>query len=976
MLQTHIITGLFLQVCSMSTANFSFLFGANADFITELFERYMKDPASVDASWQTFFAEIKSDGQIAAKEMKGASWAPSPARVIGAAVNENTPPAKGGKDAKKAAPAASGEDAEMMARKSVRALMMIRAFRAVGHMAANLDPLGIKASAPLPECDPGFWGFSADDMDQPVFIDGVLGLKTATLRQILDLCQKTYCGTIGYEFLHIQNHDKKQWLQERIEGSAPSFDKAGKTKILQDLTIAEGFEKFLATKFPGTKRFGLEGGESTIPCLMTILERGSELGVNEAVFGMAHRGRLNVLANILGKPYTAIFSEFQGTPAYPDSVQGSGDVKYHMGTSRDRDFDGRPMHLTLSPNPSHLEFVNPVVTGRVRAKQQQLAGKSRLSSKDFESVIGVLLHGDAAFAGQGIVPETLQFADIYGYRTGGTVHIIINNQIGFTTSPEYSKSALYCSDTAKMIQAPIFHVNGDDPEAVAHVARLAIEYRQAFKHDVVIDLVCYRRHGHNEGDEPAFTQPRMYKNIRARATTRELYVQRLLQEGSLTQGETDQIQSAFMERLEKDFAVASSFKPNKAEWLEGKWAGLEIASGEERGGNTAVELDVLRKVGKALSTAPQGFDLNPKIAKQLEAKAEMFKSGEGFDWATAEALAFGTLALEGTQVRLSGQDCGRGTFSQRHSVLVDQSTEDKYIPLNNIDTNTQSFYEVLDSPLSEAAVLGFEYGYSLAEPHALVMWEGQFGDFVNGAQVIIDQFIASAETKWLRMSGITLLLPHGFEGQGPEHSSGRVERFLQQCAEDNWQVANCTTPANYFHALRRQVRRPFRKPLVLMTPKSLLRHKACVSSLADMGPGTKFQRILPEANANVDDRKVRRVALCTGKIYYDLVAEREARGINDVAILRVEEMYPFPHRTLGAELKRYPRAEVMWVQEEPQNMGAWFFMDRRIEAVLADNGRKDRPVYAGRAEAASPATGYLKRHNQEQAAIIDKVLAK
>ncbi|MDX1921670.1 MAG: 2-oxoglutarate dehydrogenase E1 component [Alphaproteobacteria bacterium] len=967
----------------MSQSNFSFLFGTNADFIGELYERFLTDPSSVDPSWQGFFDGIKDDAPNIAKELRGASWdkQANNKKVIGVK-GDFTTPVKGGqgKDVKPAALSAANtsEDAQTMARQSVRALMMIRAYRAVGHLMANLDPLGIKVPSTIAELDPGFWGFTADDMNKPIFIDGVLGLQSATLQQIIDVCRKTYCQTIGFEFLHVQNHDKKSWLQARIENTHTALECDAKRHVLEGLIIAEGFEKFCATKFPGTKRFGLEGGEALIPSILTMLNRGAEMGVEEAVFGMAHRGRLNVLCNIMGKSYTAVFSEFHGQPAYPESVQGSGDVKYHMGISNDREFGGKSMHVTLSPNPSHLEFVNPVVEGRARAKAQQRAKKcgAALTDADYARVVPILIHGDAAFAGQGIIAETMQLEELTGYRTGGTVHIVINNQIGFTTNPEFSKSAHYCSDVAKMIQAPIFHVNGDDPEAVAHVSRIAMEYRQEFSCDVVIDMVCYRRQGHNEGDEPAFTQPQMYKNIRARPTTLELYIQRLVAEKSFEQSEIDKLRADFVAKLEADFVTATSYKPNKADWLEGQWSGLEVASGEDRSGNTAVDTNILKEIGNVLGKAPQGFDVNPKIVKQMEAKLDMVKTGQGFDWATAEALAFGSLLLEGHDVRLSGQDVARGTFSQRHSVLTDQTNEKRYAPLNNIRPGKQGVYEAYESPLSEAAVLGFEYGYALTEPSALVMWEGQFGDFANGAQVIIDQFISSSETKWLRMSGLTLLLPHGYEGQGPEHSSARLERFLQLSAEDNWQVANCTTPANYFHILRRQVRRPFRKPLILMTPKSLLRHKLCVSPLADMGPGTKFQRIIPETNTAIDEKKVRRVILCTGKVYYDLIAERETRGIKDVAIIRVEELYPFPTKPLAEQFKRYPKADVVWCQEEPANMGAWLYADRRIEAALNEAGRKDRPSYAGRPDAASPATGYLKRHNKEQAELIDKALGK
>ncbi len=961
----------------MSQSPFSFLTGANADFIAELYERYLANPSSVDPSWANFFGELKDDGARIKQELRGASWSPKPAQKI---IGTKEPANDTGTKNKKApmAPAASSADAESIARKSVRALMMIRAYRSVGHMMADTDPLGIKPNGMMPECDPAFWGFTEADMDSPVFIDGVLGLESATPREIVGILQNTYCRTVGYEFLHVAGHDQKQWLQERIESAVAPTANAEKRVILDQLTRAESFEKFLATKFPGTKRFGLEGGESTIPSILAILDEGAKDGLEEAVFGMAHRGRLNVLTNILGKSFTALFAEFQGMAAYPDSVQGSGDVKYHMGTNCDRDFEGKSLHLTLNANPSHLEFVNPVVLGRVRAKLQQRTGKVHLGPEDYKRVVGVLIHGDAAFAGQGIVAESMMMSQLVGYRTGGTVHIVINNQIGFTTSPQYAKSSTYCSDIAKMIAAPIFHVNGDDPEAVARISRLAMQFRQTFKQDVVIDIVCYRRHGHNEGDEPAFTQPQMYKNIRARATTREVYAKQLVNEGSLTQAETDAVQNDFVARLEKDFSAATSYKPNKADWLEGKWQGMSVATGDDRSGDTGVPVETLKEIGRKITEVPPGFDVNPKIAKQLKDKLEMVETGHGFDWATAEALAVGSLLIEGTAARLSGQDVGRGTFSQRHAVLYDQTNETKLVPLNHVRENKQAVFDIYESPLSEMAVLGFEYGFSLAEPNELIMWEAQFGDFANGAQVIIDQFIASAETKWLRMSGLTLLLPHGYEGQGPEHSSARLERFLQGCAEDNWQVVYCSTPANYFHALRRQMRRSFRKPLVMMTPKSMLRNKLCVSSLADMAAGSKFLRVIGETSPEIsDDRKVRRVLICTGKVYYDLLAEREARGIRDVAIVRVEELYPFPQKQLADQLRRYPKADVAWVQEEPRNMGAWTYIDRRIEGALGEAGHKAPwPVYIGRPDGAAPATGSLKRHNKEQAEIVEKALGK
>ena len=855
---------------------------------------------------------------------------------------------------------------------SIRVRMLIRSYRVRGHLIAHFDPLGLERTTHHPELDPKTYGFSESDLDRPIFIDHVLGLEVATLREILKVLQETYCGTIGVEFMHIQEPDQKAWIQRRIESiqNRTQFTLEGKRTIYQRLVEAEGFEKFLHVKYVGTKRFGADGGESVIPALEQILKRGSQLGIKEVVLGMPHRGRLNVLANVMLKPYVAIFSEFQGVPARPDDVGGSGDVKYHLGTSADRVFDGTAIHLSLTANPSHLEAVNPVVVGKVRAKQNQ-RGDTECSQ-----VMGLLLHGDAAFAGQGLVAETLGLSELRGYQTGGTINVIVNNQIGFTTSPSYSRSSPYPSDVAKTVQAPIFHVNGDDPEAVVHVARIATEFRQEFKRDVVIDMVCYRRFGHNEGDEPAFTQPIMYRTIAKHPTTRQIYARQLVEEGVITEADADDAVAAFQEKLGADFEAATSYKPNKADWLEGQWKGLVQLAGEEelREDDTAAPIERLHDVGIAVSTPPANFAVHPKLQRQLDAKRKIIEAGEGIDWSTAEALAFGTLLLEGTRVRLSGQDSGRGTFSQRHSVFIDQDTEERYVPLNHIGDD-QAAFEVLDSPLSEAGVLGFEYGYTLADPGSLVLWEGQFGDFANGAQVIIDQFIASGESKWLRMSGIVMLLPHGFEGQGPEHSSARLERYLQLSAEDNLQVVNLTTPANYFHALRRQVHRNFRKPLVVMAPKSLLRHKQVISKLAEMVPDTYFRRVIPETDRLGLGKKLRRVVLCSGKVYYDLLAGRRERGIKDVAIVRVEQLYPWPRQSVLQQLARYPNAEVFWCQEEPANMGSWTFVYPRIVNIIDDlGGRPAGPVYAGRKASASPATGLKKTHQEEQAKLVQNAL--
>ena len=942
--------------------------GANAPFIAELYARYLDNPGSVDASWQAVFGELTETNGVAVEQP---SWSKDRTRIIGVPDPEAAKPAKGGA---KAGAAAGLSEAEVKAAAldSVRALMIIRAYRARGHLVSNLDPLGLAGTRfPHPELDPAHFGFGEADMDRPIFLANVLGREKATLREIMSILRDTYCGNIGVEYTHISDPARKSWLQERIEGirNQTDFTENGKKAILERLTAAESFERFLHVKYTGTKRFGLDGGEAAIPALEQIVKRGGQLGVQEIVIGMAHRGRLNVLTNFMGKPFRAVFSEFQGNPANPSDVQGSGDVKYHLGTSTDREFDGKNVHLSLTANPSHLEVVDAVVLGKVRAKQTQLKDTER------RKVLGLLIHGDAAFAGQGIVAECFGMSELKGYRTGGTIHLIINNQIGFTTSPAYSRSSPYPSDVAKMVEAPIFHVNGDDPEAVVHVARVATEYRQEFGVDVVIDIFCYRRFGHNEGDEPAYTQPLMYQAIGQHPSVRKLYAQRLVEEKLLTQDEADQVEKDFMAYLEEEFQAGNSYKPNKADWLEGAWSGMETASGDDRRGETSVPLEKLREIGLKLCEMPEGLDVNRKLVRQLEDRKKRLEAGENLDWATGEALAFGTLLTEGYPVRLSGQDSGRGTFSHRHAVVIDQTTEERYVPLANLSEN-QAQFEVIDSPLAEMSVLGFEYGYTLSEPRALVLWEAQFGDFTNGAQVVIDQFISSGENKWLRMSGLVMLLPHGYEGQGPEHSSARLERYLQQCAEDNMQVVNVTTPANYFHVLRRQLHRKFRKPLVIMTPKSLLRHKLAVSTLADMAEGTTFHRVLYDNEVLCDDKDVKRVVLCSGKVYYDLYEERAKRGLKDVFFLRLEQLYPFPHKALADELKRFPKAEVVWCQEEPENMGSWTFVDRRIEAVLTEIGAKQkRPVYVGRPAAAATATGLLKRHNLEQAKLVDEALS-
>ncbi len=942
--------------------------GANAAFIADMYAKWVEDPGSVDPSFTGLFEALDDEQRSILTDASGASWAPRPS-----AFTDEEPAPASAEGAPVVLERRSTDRGRAAVLDSIRALMLIRIYRVRGHLEANLDPLGLQKPRPHPELDPRNYGFGDADMDRPIFIDNVLGRESATMREIVRVLRETYCGTIGVEFMHIQDPDQKSWIQRRFENTAwrHDFSASGRERILRRLTEAEEFETFCQRRYVGTKRFGLEGGESSIPALHTIIRTAAEGGVNEVVIGMPHRGRLNTLVNIVKKPLTAVFSEFGGSSFKPEDVQGSGDVKYHLGTSTDLEIAGHTVHVSLQPNPSHLEAVDPVVIGKVRARQD-MAG----DMGGRRSVMGILLHGDAAFAGQGLVYETLAMSQLIGYRTGGTIHVIVNNQIGFTTVPAHAFSGLYCTDVAKSIQAPIIHVNGDDPESVVFCARVAAEFRMQFATDVVLDIVCYRRHGHNESDEPAFTQPIMYRAIRNMKTTRTLYAERLAREGVVSPEQAKAMADEANATLEAAYQAAQAYKPNKADWLEGHWSGLNqprlgIESHEQP---TAVARETLVKVGLTLARPPANFDVNPKILRQLEAKRAMIESGEGIDWTTGEALAFGTLLLGGHRVRLSGEDVQRGTFSQRHAVLVDQANQNEYVPLNNIAPG-QAKMEIYNSLLSEVGVLGFEYGYTLADPRSLVLWEAQFGDFANGAQVIIDQFVASGETKWLRMSGLVMLLPHGHEGQGPEHSSARLERYLQLCAERNMAVCNLTTPANYFHKLRRQLQRDFRKPLVLMTPKSLLRHKLAVSRLDEMADGSTFQFVIPEIDAIAEPERVRRVVLCSGKVYYDLLAARRERKIEDVAILRIEQLFPFPERTLGSLLAPYTGADVVWCQEEPENNGAWNFVDRRIEAVLAGIGIKGkRPRYVGRAAAASPATGLAKVHAEQQARLIDEAL--
>ncbi len=937
----------------------SFLYGGNGAFLDELYARYLIDPSTIDASWRAYFDELGPENRTLFQQAR-AALTPRPRDLRPAPANLNLPAGVGLDD-----PAVKA-----LIHDHLRVIMLIRAFRVRGHLIARLDPLGLTGSQHHPELDYRTYGFTEADLDRPFYLDHVLGLEKATLRQIMEVLQKTYSSTVGIEFLHIQEPDQKSWIQSRIEGTGGIFDTTAEDKraILEQLTETEGFEQFLQVKFPGTKRFGLDGGESAIPALEAIIRTAAGHGVEEIVLGMPHRGRLNVLANVMGKPYAAILSEFQGHAVY-DEVLGSGDVKYHLGTSTDRDLpEGKHVHLSLTANPSHLEAVNPVVMGKVRAKQRQRGDVDRVQ------VMGVLMHGDAAFIGQGVVHECLEMSELKGYRTGGTIHLIVNNQIGFTTSPAYGRSSPYPSDVARGVQCPIFHVNGDDPVAVTHVSRLATEFRQKFKKDVVIDMWCYRRHGHNEGDEPGFTQPLMYKKIAEHPTTRQVYAQRLERQGLLAEGEAEQLYNSFLQQLEAAHETSRSYKGNHADWLEGAWKGLRKAPMVYERGSTASATDSLRELGLKMTELPESLHVHPRLKRVIGQRHKAIETGEGIDWATAEHLALAALLVEGFPVRLSGEDVGRGTFSQRHAVISDQETEEHWVPLANLAKGQASF-EVFDSLLSEEGVLGFEYGYSLADPNCLVLWEAQFGDFANGAQVYFDQFISSGEAKWLRMCGLVCLLPHGFEGQGPEHSSARLERFLQLYAEDNMQVVYPSTPASYFHALRRQLHRDFRKPLIVMTPKSLLRHKRCVSSLAEMGSGTSFHRVLYETAPGPADKDIERVVMCSGKVFYDLQQAREELGLDGkVALVRLEQLAPFPEEVLTEELARYPAAaRYIWCQEEPRNMGAWFFVAPRAENIMEAQGKEQRRlVYAGRKPAASPATGSLAQHEREQRRLVEE----
>ncbi len=949
----------------------SFLAGMNSEFINEFYADYIADPQSLPESWKMFFDRLSDDEKIIFNNIKGPTWSPEKK------FNKLEKSLDGKEETLEKSIDTDSKSIKQASKDSVRAIMLIRAYRIRGHLIANLDPLSIQKKQEHPELKPETYGFTRKDYKRKIFLDGVLGLQYADLNQILDILKRTYCSTIGYEFMHMGDPDEKAWIRNRIEGPEKDikFTENGKKAILNKIIQAEGFEKYLHVKFVGTKRFGLDGGEALIPALEQIIKRGGNLGAKEIKIGMPHRGRLNVLANVMGKSYRAIFSEFFGK-SVSSKKDFEGDVKYHLGASSNRDFDGNIVHISLTDNPSHLEAVNPVVLGQVRAKQFFHKDKER------KKVIPVLMHGDAAFAGQGIVAECFAMSGLPGHNIGGTIHIIVNNQIGFTTAPRFARSSPYPSDVAKIAQAPIFHVNGDDPEAVVHCAKIATEYRQKFNRDVVIDMVCYRRFGHNEGDEPSFTQPLMYKKIKSHPTTLTIYGQKMCLEGLTSDTELQKNKSDFKKWLESEFEHSKTYKSD-LKWFDGVWSRFKPGLGKDKRGASGVDSKLLKEVGKKIFSIPNNFSVHRTLKKIFDLRHQTVEKGTSIDWSSAESLAFGTLLVEGFSVRLSGQDSGRGTFSQRHAVLRNQDNHERYIPLNNIKLGQKNF-EVIDSLLSEFAVLGFEFGYSLSEPETLVLWEAQFGDFANGAQVIIDQFISSGESKWGRASGLVLLLPHGYEGQGPEHSSARLERFLQLCAGENIQVVNCTTPANYFHALRRQMHREFRKPLVIMTPKSLLRYKRCVSDLSLFSKNSTFHRVLEDdAYSKVNnllelkkkDEKIKKVVMCSGKIYYDLVEAREKFNNDKVTFIRIEQLYPFPVKTLANILKRYSKAKFIWCQEEPKNMGAWNTVRNYIDRTLEMVNFGDKSVkYVGRNASSSTATGNLNKHLAQQKEILEKIL--
>lgn len=949
----------------------NFLDGTSSVYLEELQRAWEVDPQSVDESWDNFFRNFV--GQ--------ASTSPG---ISGQTIQE-----------------------------SMRLLLLVRAYQVNGHMKAKLDPLGLEEREIPVDLDPALYGFTEADLDREFFLgvwrmSGFLSENrpVQTLRSILNRLEQAYCGTIGYEYMHIPDRDKCNWLREKIETVTPRGYNAERRLVMLDRLIwSTQFENFLATKWTAAKRFGLEGAETLIPGMKEMFDRSADMGVESIVIGMSHRGRLNVLGNVVRKPLRQIFSEFSGgtKPASGEfgSYTGTGDVKYHLGTSYDRPTrGGKRIHLSLVANPSHLEAVDPVVVGKTRAKQYYSNDKERKKN------LAILIHGDGSFAGQGVVYETLHLSALPNYTTGGTIHMVVNNQVAFTTDPMSGRSSQYCTDVAKALNAPIFHVNGDDLEAVVHACELAAEWRQTFQSDVVVDIVCYRRFGHNEIDEPSFTQPKMYKVIRNHPQALDLYEKQLIEMGQLSKEEIDALHKKVNSILNEEFISSKEYVPNRRDWLAAYWAGFKSPEQLSRIRNTGVKPEILKNVGKAITSIPETFKPHRAVKRVYDQRAQMIETGEGVDWAVGEALAFATLLVEGNHVRLSGQDVERGTFSHRHSVLHDQETGERYCPLDHVIMNQpEEMFTVSNSSLSEFGVLGFELGYSMENPNSLVLWEAQFGDFANGAQVIFDQFISSGESKWLRQSGLVVLLPHGYDGQGPEHSSARLERYLQmsddnpfvipemdptlrtQIQQCNWQIVNVTTPANYFHVLRRQINRDFRKPLIVMSPKNLLRHKDCKSNLSEFDDvqghpgfdkqGTRFKRLIKDQNDHSDlEEGIKRLILCSGKIYYELDEERQRLQRKDVAICRVEQLCPFPYDLVQRELKRYPNAEIVWCQEEPMNMGAYSYITPRLTTAMTalGRGKYEDIKYVGRAPSAASATGFSQVHVKEQREVIETAL--
>ncbi len=942
---------------SQQLENTTPFFSANVVFINELYQKYSQNPASVDASWAEFFSQNHDEVQAILSDYNGPSWGKRNLKVVGSQdydISSNSPKELPKKDAKAPNQIASKD-------LNIRLQNLIANYKRFGHLASNLDPLGLTPPKYVAEIDLKNNDIDNSDLEKEVNYGG----QKIKLNQAIANLNHIYCNTIGLEFEYIRDQQQKDWLTREVENSAfEAVSKTEKHKILQEIIRTERFEQFLHKRFPGAKRFSIEGGESSICAVEKIIDASARSGVKKIIIGMAHRGRLNTLTGVMNKPYHRLLSEFQGTPGIPESITKSGDVKYHMGYSSTREIGGNKIDLSLAFNPSHLEAVNTVVAGRVRATQDLMQDASRTQA------LALLIHGDAAFAGQGSVAESLVMNGTAGYDTGGVIHIIINNQIGFTANPTDSRSTQYASDLAKSIDAPIFHVNGDDVEAVVKISGIISKYRQTFKKDVVLDIICYRKYGHNEGDEPLYTQPIMYNKIKDQISLEKIYSQKLLNENSISQAEYEKLVNDFEVLLNDEFNKAQNFKALEADWLKGDWS--HIKDGDNSISKTAVSEKIIKELNTKITAIPQNFNANPKIIRQVEARKQVVEDGKEIDWGTAESLAFATLINEGHVVRITGQDAGRGTFSHRHSILHDAKTAQRHNIYQAI--SDKAHFEVHDSVLSEYGVMGFEYGYSLSAPNALTIWEAQFGDFANGAQIIFDQFVASSEVKWLRKSGLVMLLPHGFEGQGPEHSSARLERYLQACADNNLRVVNITNPANFFHVLRRQIHNKDRKPLVVMSPKSLLRHKMAVSKLSEFTV-ENFKTLIPETHKLSADDKIRRLILCSGKVYYDLIEAREAGKINDVAIIRLEQLYPFPAQELANEVKKYKNAEIIWCQEEPKNMGAWKFVDDLIEEVLIANKHKNsRAKYVGRIASASPATGYGSYHSREQKKLIDETL--